>query len=390
MLKSIISEQYMTIVRTIEIILLVLLIPLLYNFFPIDKKASETFYIDAANKESIVDSLEENGYTVTFVDKIMIQTDKMPQSGWYTLDKHKYGRFNFFRNIYKYQAETMDIVIYAGETHDELLDRLANDLKLDRDRLYEQYKARSRFKEADIFAGQYRVARKADERSVMVYLFSVSNKMLALFIEKTFKNRPDHFGLKVLLTIASIIQKESNSAQEMPLISSVIHNRLAKNMRLQMDSTLNYGTYSHTIVTPERIKTDTSYYNTYKHKGLPPYPLGTVSLDALRAAMFPEKNAYLFFMLKPDGGHKFCATYDEHLENIRKFRAYQKQKQKEKEEQKKKAEKEKREKALADANKTSTENNDSNHNKLSSDKNITVSGSHSLKSSTKKVSDPVP
>ncbi len=356
MLKIILSEQYIHIVRYIEILLVILFIPLLYNFIPIDKKASETLYIDASNTESIIDSLEKNGYTVTFVDKIMLQTDKVPQSGWYTLDRHRHGRFNFFKNIYKNQAETMDIVIYAGETHDELLARLANDLKLNRDKLYEQYKARSRFKEADIFAGHYRVARKADERSVMVYLFSVSNKMLDIFIEKTFKNRPDHFEIKILLTIASIIQKESNSVIEMPLISSVIHNRLKKNMKLQMDSTLNYGTFSHTIVTPERIKTDTSYYNTYKHKGLPPYPLGTISLDALRAAMLPEKNAYLFFMLKPEGGHKFCATYEEHLENIRAFRKYQ---QKEKEE---------REKALADANKTANDNNDSNYSKPSSEK----------------------
>ncbi len=366
MLKKIISEQYMTIVRTIEIILLVLLIPLIYHFVPISKEASETLYIDAANKESIVDSLEKNGYMVTLVDKIMMQSEEMPQSGWYTLDRHRYGRFNFFRNIYKYQTKTMDIVIYAGETHDELLDRLANDLKLDRDKLYEEYKASSRFKEADLFAGHYRIARSADEKSVMLYLFSVSNKMLDLFVEKTFKHRPDHFGLKVLLTIASIIQKESNSVQEMPFISSVIHNRLAKNMRLQMDSTLNYGAYSHSIVTPERIKTDTSYYNTYKHKGLPPYPLSTITLDALHAAMFPEKSEYLFFMLKPDGGHKFCATYEEHLENIRAFRKYQQKKQKEKEE------KEKREKALADTNKTSEEHNDSKHKKLLSEKNATI------------------
>ena len=365
MLKKIISEQYMTIVRILEIILFVLLIPLLYNFVPISKDASETLYIDAANIESIVDSLEKNGYTVTLVDKIMIQSDKMPKSGWYRLDKHKYGRFNFFRNIYKYQTETMDIVIYAGETHNELLDRLSNDLKLDRDKLYTQYKTMSKFKEADIFARHYRIARSAKEKSVMLYLFSVSDKILKLFIEKTFKNRPDYFGLKVLLTIASIIQKESNSVQEMPVISSVIHNRLAKNMKLQMDSTLNYGAYSHTIVTPERIKTDTSYYNTYKHKGLPPYPLSTVTLEALRAAMFPEKSEYLFFMLKPDGGHKFCATYEEHLDNIRKFRAYQKQKREEKIKQ---------EKALADANKTSIENNDTDDNKSkpSFDKNVTA------------------
>jgi UPF0755 protein len=122
--------------------------------------------------------------------------------------------------------------------------------------------------------------------------------------------------LKIVHIIASIIQKESNSIEEMPLISSVIYNRLEKNMRLQMDGTLNYGPYAHTIVTPERIKSDESDYNTYKHKGLPPHPLSTVTLDALKASMKPTKSDYIFFMLNEDGTHDFTATYDEHLEKI--------------------------------------------------------------------------
>ncbi len=351
MLKTIISEQYISIVRFLEILIVILLIPLLYDFVSLDKKASETFYIDASNIDTIVTSLEDNGYTLTFVDKIMMQVEQVPTSGWYRLDKKAYGRFYFFKNIYKHPAKTMNIVVYAAETHNELIDRVANDLKLDRNKLYEAYRSLSRFKEADIFSGHYKVARKADEKSVMLYLFDTSQKIFDLFIENTFRNRPDHFELKVLLTVASIIQKESNSVDEMPLISSVIYNRLNKNMKLQMDSTLNYGPYSHTIVTPERIKTDTSYYNTYKHKGLPPYPLGTITIDALRSAMFPDKSKHIFFMLKPDGGHKFSETYEDHLENIRTFRAYQK---------KHKEEKLKLEKALAEAQKQSKEHNDSN------------------------------
>jgi UPF0755 protein len=120
--------------------------------------------------------------------------------------------------------------------------------------------------------------------------------------------------------MASIIQKESNSVKEMPLISSVIYNRLEKNMRLQMDGTLNYGKYAHTIVTPERIRTDESLYNTYKHKGLPPAPLSTVSIEALESAYSPKSSDYLFFMLNKDGSHNFAATYAEHLVNIRAFR----------------------------------------------------------------------
>ena len=186
----------------------------------------------------------------------------------------------------------------------------------------------------------------------MFYLFKQSKEILDLFIEKNFRNVPDHFEQKVLLTIASVIQKESNSLDEMPLISSVIYIRLKKNMKLQMDATLNYGIYSHKIVTPERIKTDNTFYNTYKYKGLPPHPLGTITIDALQAAMFPAKSDHIFFMLKPNGSHQFCATYEKHLENIKIFRAYQK----------KRAEAKKiAEKALVEAKKFSNENNESNH-----------------------------
>ncbi len=116
----------------------------------------------------------------------------------------------------------------------------------------------------------------------------------------------------------------------MPLISSVIYNRLEKGMKLQMDGTLNYGKYSHTVVTPERIKSDESPYNTYKYKGLPPHPLGTVSLAALKASIKPAESNYIFFMLNPNGTHNFTATYKEHLKNIRAFRVYQEKKEKRK------------------------------------------------------------
>jgi UPF0755 protein len=123
----------------------------------------------------------------------------------------------------------------------------------------------------------------------------------------------------------------------MPYISSVIHNRLKKGMKLQMDPTLNYGKYSRIVVTPERIRNDNSRFNTYKHKGLPPYPLCAVSMDALKAAVLPRESDYLFFMLNEKGRHSFSATYDQHLVNIKAFKNYRKQI-----EEKKKAEEAKR------------------------------------------------
>jgi UPF0755 protein len=222
----------------------------------------------------------------------------------------------------------MQIKIYAGETHVELAKRLANDMKLDTQKLIAYYKAQSRFKEADIFAGTYRLPRKADENTTLSYLLYTSSRTLSDFINKHLHTTVDDYTVKLLLTIASIIQKESNDPKEMPLIASVIYNRLAKGMKLQMDSTLNYGVYSHQIVTPERIRNDTTYYNTYKYKGLPPTPLATVSLTSLHAAMFPAETDYLFFMLHKDGGHLFSTTYKEHLAHLKAFRAYQKEREK--------------------------------------------------------------
>ncbi|NPA50577.1 MAG: endolytic transglycosylase MltG, partial [Epsilonproteobacteria bacterium] len=118
------------------------------------------------------------------------------------------------------------------------------------------------------------------------------------------------------LIIASIIQKETHHKEEMPLIAAVIYNRLNRDIPLQIDATLNYGKYSHTPVTPYRIRNDKSKYNTYYHKGLPPKPLCSVSIDALKAALNPPKLGYLYFVRTINGYHRFSISYKDHLANI--------------------------------------------------------------------------
>ncbi len=116
--------------------------------------------------------------------------------------------------------------------------------------------------------------------------------------------------------MASVIQKESANIQEMPIVSSVIYNRIKKGMKLQMDGTLNYGKYSHLRVTPKRIREDTSIYNTYKHNGVPSVPVCNVSFEAIKAAVFPAKTDYLYFMKNKNGKHDFTRNYSTHLHNI--------------------------------------------------------------------------
>ena len=119
------------------------------------------------------------------------------------------------------------------------------------------------------------------------------------------------------IIIASIIQKEAANVEEMPLVSSVIYNRLKKDMKLQMDGTLNYGQYSHVKITPQRIREDTSSYNTYMYKGLPPNPICSVSKEAIFAAIFPKATNYLYFVKNKNGTHTFSQNYETHLENIK-------------------------------------------------------------------------
>jgi len=92
-------------------------------------------------------------------------------------------------------------------------------------------------------------------------------------------------------------------------------------MKLQLDATLNYGPYAHTPVTPERIRSDASRYNTYRHSGLPPEPISSVTVAALRAAFHPVKTHYLFFVRNTQGTHDFSITYTEHLATIQRIKA---------------------------------------------------------------------
>jgi len=296
------------------ILLVVLLV--VYIFSPLPK-TSKTFYFSSSNSDAIIKILEENGYKVRWIDRLMLEYSKMPTKGWYSVACNSCTRFSFFTTLHEKKTKTMNIVVYAGETAEALTLRLANDMKLDPKKLLQYYHKHTLFQEADIFAGSYTLARNADENTSMAYLFDISRKSLVSYAVKYFKDVPELVELKVLLTMASIIQKESNDIEEMPLISSVIYNRLEKGMKLQMDSTLNYGKYSHQKVTASRIRHDKSKYNTYKYRGLPPEPVCNVELSAIKAAIFPAKTKYLYFVMSKKGTHRFTSNYSTHIRNIR-------------------------------------------------------------------------
>ncbi len=128
-------------------------------------------------------------------------------------------------------------------------------------------------------------------------------------------------GLSVheVVTLASIIEKETGAPFERPIISSVFHNRLKKRMRFESDPTVIYGLKGFDgNLTRKHLSTFTPY-NTYQIKGLPPGPIANPGRKALEAALYPADTGYLFFVSKKDRTHQFSTNLKNHIRAVKKY-----------------------------------------------------------------------
>jgi UPF0755 protein len=129
-----------------------------------------------------------------------------------------------------------------------------------------------------------------------------------------------------VVTLASLIEKETSLAEERPLVAGVFHNRLQRGMPLQCDPTVIYalrlaGRYRGTLLIAD-LAFD-SPYNTYRHRGLPPGPIASPGAASLRAALAPPETDYLYFVSDAQGGHFFARTLAEHNQNVARYRRLQ-------------------------------------------------------------------
>jgi UPF0755 protein len=124
------------------------------------------------------------------------------------------------------------------------------------------------------------------------------------------------------VTLASLIERETASADENPLVSSVFHNRLRRRMMLQCDPTVIYAMAMRNAYDGNIRKDDLridSRYNTYRYFGLPPGPIGNPGAEALRASTQPADTDYLYFVSMNTGRHKFSRTLNEHNRAVRTY-----------------------------------------------------------------------
>jgi UPF0755 protein len=127
-------------------------------------------------------------------------------------------------------------------------------------------------------------------------------------------------SLHAVVTLASIVEKETGVSAERPLISSVFHNRLKRGMRLETDPTVIYGLGDafDGNLTRRQLETATAY-NTYLIDGLPPGPIASPGRGALEAVLFPAETRYLYFVARGDQTHHFSATLVEHQAAVRRY-----------------------------------------------------------------------
>ena len=295
---------------------MVLIISLAF-YITLPVKTTQTLYVPQGSIGSIISQLSKKGYDLSVIDSYILRFLGKPQQGWIFIGKNRLNRIDFLYKLTSAKAAIHKVTLIPGETLDLFFENLAKRYNLDKKKLFEYYKDTSPYPEAGIFADTYYVPVGIKEKHLIQFLVRESEKKYKRFSKKLYGNYDTHQWKKVLTT-ASIIQKEAANNTEMPLVASVIRNRLKKGMRLQMDGTLNYGKYSHIKVTPERIKDDNTTFNTYKHKGLPPSPIGAVSLPAIKAAVSPAKTDYLYFMKNKEGKHDFSKSFKAHRKNIKK------------------------------------------------------------------------
>lgn len=121
------------------------------------------------------------------------------------------------------------------------------------------------------------------------------------------------------LIIASLVEREAKFDEDRPIIAGVYWNRLKIGMKLEADPTVQYAKGSWDAITSADYHNVDSPYNTYLYAGLPPGPICNPGIKSIQAAMFPEKNDWLFFFHKDDGHAVYSKTFEEHQSNLKKY-----------------------------------------------------------------------
>ena len=182
--------------------------------------------------------------------------------------------------------------------------------------------------EGSLLADTIQFERGTERKKIIEHLEKAQQNL----VDEIWKNRDPDLPLKnkqELVTLASIVEKETGKVQERPLIAGVFYNRLKKHMRLQSDPTIIYGIFggdgkpANRAIYRSDLQKETPY-NTYKIKGLPPTPIANPGKASLEAVAHPAKTDALYFVADGTGGHVFSNNLEEHVKKVKRWREIKK------------------------------------------------------------------
>lgn len=171
--------------------------------------------------------------------------------------------------------------------------------------------------EGYLFPSTYNFIPQTPEREIILTMAEQFRKVAQPFLAQ----RDDNLALSPheILTLASMIEKETGFESERPLVSAVFHNRLKRQMPMQSDPTVIYGLKDFNGNLTRKDLRDPSPYNTYRIAALPPGPICNPGISSIKAALNPADVSYLYFVSKNDGTHVFSHTLEEHNRAVRMY-----------------------------------------------------------------------
>lgn len=174
--------------------------------------------------------------------------------------------------------------------------------------------------EGYLFPATYDFEKNTEPTAVIDKMISATESR---FSDEMLK-RADELGYSVheILTVASIIEKETYTDEQRTLVASTIYNRLDKNMRIEYDVTTKYCTGVIQVQYPDKIDHFKYFYNGYRCDGLIAGPICNPGLACINAALYPDETDYVYFVIDTEEPHHsaFAADYNEHLKNVQKWK----------------------------------------------------------------------
>lgn len=275
--------------------------------------------------------LEEQGFIKSSLAfKIYIQVTskaKKVPAGEYRLPKNL-GLSNLISELEKGPAEIW-VTIPEGLRREEILGIFTSEFVLkgeEKEAFENEFMELSKESEGYLFPDSYLFPRTVKAKAV----FDKLRTTFDLKVDEEMKaDIPNGFSLNEIITLASILERETKSDEERPIVAGILVKRLNAGWPLQADASVQYGVASTKckgkiecewwpILTKEDLDIS-SKFNTYKYTSLPPGPIANPGLSSIKGAIYQEESPYWFYIHDPEGTIHYAATIEEHNSNIRKY-----------------------------------------------------------------------